>query len=335
MPPFLDGQSSVNVTLFFTPGGILSLDSINQIFMFTGPFTLIWTDLSLAWNKSLHDVHVISIDPTPIWIPEIFLLNAEGNTRISLPSHPSVYVTHNGTVVMVMRDKFRTICVTDAFDFPFDEQNCELNLIPVEAFVNLSATLTRNPVLSSILMKKSEWVLKNVTNKNIYIDGFEIKSVTLTLKRQSLFYVLSIIIPMALTSIMNAFVFILPADSGEKVSFLVSIFVSHAVFLNFVYDIMPRTSTRVPKIMIYLICILLQSFLSLLAVITTLRIRNNKVQGDHKRVSTVVDQTVGDCSTGMSKMKDRLHNLDSQKLDSILFVVSLFIAILNTIVLIT
>ncbi|XP_046544457.1 CHRNA7-FAM7A fusion protein-like [Haliotis rubra] len=168
-----------------------------------------------------------------------------------------------------------------------------------------------------------------MTNDAKLLRIAEIKSVTLTLKRQSLFYVLSIIIPMALTSIMNAFVFILPANSGEKVSFLVSIFVSHAVFLNFVYDIMPRTSTRVPKIMIYLICILLQSFLALLAVTTTLRIRNNQLQGDHKRVSTVADETEVDNSTEVSKMKCRLHNLDAQKMEYILFVVFLLAAILN------
>ncbi|XP_046571004.1 CHRNA7-FAM7A fusion protein-like [Haliotis rubra] len=166
-------------------------------------------------------------------------------------------------------------------------------------------------------------------------NGFAFKTAILTLKRQSHFYVLSIIIPMALTSIMNAFVFILPADSGEKVSFLVSIFVSHAVFLNFVYDIMPRTSTRAPKIMIYLICILLQSFLALLAVTTTLRIRNNQLQGDHKRVSTVADQTEEDNSTQRSKGMGRLRNFYIEKLDNIFFVVFLLVAIINTVVLFT
>ncbi|XP_046571058.1 CHRNA7-FAM7A fusion protein-like [Haliotis rubra] len=171
-----------------------------------------------------------------------------------------------------------------------------------------------------------------MTSGEANFSEIALQSVILTLERQSLFYVLSIIIPMALTSIMNAFVFIFPADSGEKVSFLISIFVSHAVFLNFVYDIMPRTSTRVPKIMIYLICILLQSFLALLAVTTTLRIRNNQLQGDHKRVSTVADKTEGDNSTEVSKMKGRLQNLDAQKMDNILFVVFLSIAIINTVV---
>jgi hypothetical protein len=61
-----------------------------------------------------------------------------------------------------------------------------------------------------------------------------------TLKRKTAFYVYSFIVPVVLTSYMNTLVFLMPADSGERVSYLVSIFVSNAVFVSFCTSQMPQ-----------------------------------------------------------------------------------------------
>ena len=60
----------------------------------------------------------------------------------------------------------------------------------------------------------------------------------LSLRRKTTFYTVCLVLPMVLTSYMNALVFLVPLQSGEKVSFLVTIFVSNSVYIGSVTDVM-------------------------------------------------------------------------------------------------
>ncbi|XP_046368620.2 neuronal acetylcholine receptor subunit alpha-10-like [Haliotis rufescens] len=63
-------------------------------------------------------------------------------------------------------------------------------------------------------------------------------------------------------------------DSGEKMSYLISIFVSYAVFMNFVNDSIPK-SGDVCRLSVYLTLILCQSCLAIITTMATLNVRNN------------------------------------------------------------
>ncbi|XP_046585515.1 neuronal acetylcholine receptor subunit beta-3-like [Haliotis rubra] len=86
---------------------------------------------------------------------------------------------------------------------------------------------------------------------------------------------------MVLLSILNSFVFLLPADSGEKISFLVSIFVTYAVFLNFVSDLIPK-SDRLPRLVVYLVLVQCHSTLCILATLFILNRHHKKDNDDAK-----------------------------------------------------
>jgi hypothetical protein len=93
-------------------------------------------------------------------------------------------------------------------------------------------------------MFTGEWIIlsMNGREKNLNFDSYSVDYVIFdfTIKRKTSYYVVTFLAPVVLTSYMNTLVFLMPADSGERVSYLVSIFVSNAVFVSFCTDQIPQ-----------------------------------------------------------------------------------------------
>ncbi|KAK3532820.1 hypothetical protein QTP86_032105 [Hemibagrus guttatus] len=71
---------------------------------------------------------------------------------------------------------------------------------------------------------------------------------TVTMRRRTLYYGLNLLIPCVLISGLALLVFLLPADSGEKISLGITVLLSLTVFMLLVAEIMPATSDSVPLI---------------------------------------------------------------------------------------
>ena len=69
---------------------------------------------------------------------------------------------------------------------------------------------------------------------------------TLYLNRRYMFYVMNIILPCILLSILILVVFLVPPDAGEKISAGISVLLAFTVFLLMLADNVPRTSLDVP-----------------------------------------------------------------------------------------
>jgi len=69
---------------------------------------------------------------------------------------------------------------------------------------------------------------------------------TLYLTRRSTFYLMNIILPCTLLSVLMLLVFCVPPDAGEKISVGISVLLAFTVFLLMLADSVPRTSLDVP-----------------------------------------------------------------------------------------
>ena len=76
---------------------------------------------------------------------------------------------------------------------------------------------------------------------------------------------------MFLLSVLNVFVFVLPVESGEKASFVVTVFLSLVVFLTVVSSKLPENSDKISLLNIYVFTSTVMS--TLIAVLTTILIR--------------------------------------------------------------
>ena len=106
----------------------------------------------------------------------------------------------------------------------------------------------------------------------------------LKLKRQPMFFVLNLILPICLMSILNVFVFLLPADSGERVGYAI------AVSLTISSDSLPATSNpRISTISLLLFTDVIISAIIVILVIIGLRFYHRR---DKSKVSNTARQFV-------------------------------------------
>ena len=68
----------------------------------------------------------------------------------------------------------------------------------------------------------------------------------IALKRKPFLYILNIIIPTVVLALLSALTFIVPTDSGEKLSMSVSLLLAFSVFMLILSDSTPQTSDNPP-----------------------------------------------------------------------------------------
>lgn len=96
---------------------------------------------------------------------------------------------------------------------------------------------------------------------------FEIK-----IKRRPEFSILNTCIPIICLGILNACVFLIPPESGERVSFAITVLLSFAVFMTIFSSILPKNSDPVPILSYILMFMMIESGIIVVLTIIGLRI---------------------------------------------------------------
>lgn len=115
--------------------------------------------------------------------------------------------------------------------------------------------------------ENGEWTIQKATpfRKSELTHKILKVGIELTIKRRSTFLLINMILPVILMSTMNVLVFVLPTESGERVSFAVTILLSMVVFLTIVETNLPKTSEPLSIFCFYLIFQLITSLLMCIA----------------------------------------------------------------------
>lgn len=165
-------------------------------------------------------------------------------------------ISHDGHVHWEPGGIFTTTCDIDIRYFPFDEQECP---IMVGAWAYYTARMNITNALDEIethdFKKNGEWEIfetRSVWRVTVLPCCLDTKysyvEFTLRLRRRYTFYVMNIILPCTLLSILVMIVFCLPPDAGEKISLGISVLLAFTVFLLMVAENVPRTSLHIPAI---------------------------------------------------------------------------------------
>jgi thiol:disulfide interchange protein len=109
--------------------------------------------------------------------------------------------------------------------------------------------------------------------EDIYTNSFVFK---LTIKRRALYYGVMVIAPTVLFALLNPLVFLLPIESGERVSLAMTILLSYAIFLTLVSSSIPASSNPMCALLIVMIIIIVVSGIIVLGVIITVKYFNEE-----------------------------------------------------------
>ncbi|XP_078000145.1 neuronal acetylcholine receptor subunit beta-3-like [Glandiceps talaboti] len=267
---------TVNISIALTQ--LIDVDEKSQIITTNLWVYQEWYDPRLSWNKMEHSgLSLVTIPIDKIWVPDTSLLNSMDNEFDSFPrvhiKGQNVYLFDSGVVTKVTPVIAHTPCIMNIKYFPVDEQHCllEFGLWAYTDSQVLLRTGMENVPFENFL-PNVEWDIPHtetteVTKKFLGVnDTFTSIIASIDIKRKPLYYVVNLIVPCALVSVLTVLVFCLPSNSSDKVSLSISLLLTIYVFNLLVTDLLPATSQQLPLLTMYLLVIM--GLISLSVVLT-------------------------------------------------------------------
>ncbi|CAF1018309.1 unnamed protein product [Didymodactylos carnosus] len=261
---------------------VMDLDEQNQVMTTNVQVTLKWQDEHLWWTPSDYDGQNRTVfSAREIWTPDIVLFNSADVAYSQQREHYLITVHFNSTVEWVFPDVFRSYCNVVITYFPFDKQNCTLEIQSWsrpsdELLVRHQSQNFRQQQLQYI---RTEWQVYDINVYNATSKRYLWLVFHVLMKRNHQFYVNHMIFPFSILSCLTLFVFWLPPDSGEKITLTITILLALTVFLQLITDYTPKASSNLPIIGIYFNVNLI---LVLVSVILTVVVLNFHYRGPKK-----------------------------------------------------
>ena len=164
-------------------------------------------------------------------------------------------VYSNGKVSWDLSGRFETYCSVNMALFPFDTQECKISVgtpVPI-SYINALAVDEYATEQHSLSNEEFEVSLKRSSTKYEEFEGVKFAKChfPIILRRRPSYYVVNILMPVALLSLMSFTPFALPVDSGERVSLLITAFLALSVYELILTEYVPITSIRIPVLSKY------------------------------------------------------------------------------------
>ncbi|KHN80804.1 Acetylcholine receptor subunit alpha-type deg-3 [Toxocara canis] len=225
-----------------------------------------WSDELLDWDP--HEYGMINSTILPhssLWIPDTYMYNSVVMSRDETERYMNVQVSSRywdgkpGANISFLYPAIYTItCRLNVRYFPYDQQNCTLT---ISSWTNSKSALdyyADDHVNMQSFIPNEEW---DVMSFNIYRHEYKyaccaepwvIIEASLIIRRKPLYYVVNLIIPTSIITIVAITGFFTPAstsdDRTEKINLGITTLLAMSILMLMVSDQMPTTSEFVPLI---------------------------------------------------------------------------------------
>ncbi|XP_071092612.1 neuronal acetylcholine receptor subunit beta-3-like [Haliotis cracherodii] len=242
--PVSNQSKPVGVSLTFHILTITDFDEVDQKLSCTGWMDISWTDEFMTWNETEYNgIRQVYPPSDSHWLPFLAVVNSFEEMR---PLGQNIIITK------ALSNEF----------FPWGRSSEEIRMMVGDGV----------PLYN--YRENGEWELikayMHPWTKFTGADYISMVYVTFIIRRRPAFFILNVILPVLLLSLLNVLVFLLPAESGERVSYAVTVLLALAVFLSFISETMPKTAESVSMLSVYLTIMLIASAASVAGSIWTL-----------------------------------------------------------------
>ncbi|XP_006825910.1 neuronal acetylcholine receptor subunit alpha-2-like [Saccoglossus kowalevskii] len=209
-------------------------------------------------------MNTIRLPVQSVWSPDTSLLTSADNQYPGFPlmhiNELKLIVYSDGDILKVVPQVLYTPCIMDITMFPVDIQHCELEFESWSFSDNEMILIPRyDEVKFEKYIPNVEWDVSSssltpIRRKFTGINDRQIFTsliATLVIERKPLYYVVNLILPCVMVSILTLVVFCLPSNSPDKLNLSISLMLTLYVFNLLITDLLPPTSTNLPLITVY------------------------------------------------------------------------------------
>lgn len=196
--------------------------------------TLEWTDELILWNPTDYgQASVVGLPKSKVWIPSLFLINSATSLEIGLGNDKTQNVIYqaDGSALYSTGIITSSMCSPNIMYYPFDNHDCSVQFSSLVSSKEISLRIDRD-ISTDVYEPNTIWELESVSGDNILQEGKSLAEARIKIKRRPTFLLINIFAPILFLALVNLLVFAIPIESGERISFAVTILLSFAVFLT-------------------------------------------------------------------------------------------------------
>lgn len=254
---------------------ILRFDESSGVFVWYGSFTMRWFDERIIWNMSEYSgISSVNLPLNDMWVPKLVLGNSANKRTFYIfdgdfDYHTSYVVYQpNGAAFFTVGGTMETSCGANMFYFPADYHMCMINVYAESEYITYKNDEGNDILQRTIKWSEpsSEWDVINVTKRIRSYERFSDISYFFHIQRKPLFVCITLVMPIVLVSFINTFVFVLPIESGERISFSVTLFLTFVIVMEMVGGSLPASS----QICVFTAYLVVRCIISALTIIVTI-----------------------------------------------------------------
>ena len=232
-----------------------------------------WFDEIITWTPADHGgITSLSIKSEDVWTPPLTVANP---FKFIVLSQPWMHVTYQNTgkAMFAVGDIFEFSCAFYMKYWPFDKQVCSVNFFTWGySYDKVTLSVPGTVMNTGFYTKNGEWYLDKDSFSYTWDNdaGSTTVRYSFRISRRPLFYLLTVIIPINGIGALTCLVFLLPSESGERVSYSITIMLSLAVFLTVISEDLPKYSEPIPIMCVYILFNMVICICGLILVILNL-----------------------------------------------------------------
>ncbi|KXJ13444.1 neuronal acetylcholine receptor subunit alpha-3 isoform X2 [Exaiptasia diaphana] len=281
--PVKEKESAILVRFGVAYTQLVELDEKNQVLVSNVWIRQKWNNHLLRWNSTLYGgIKSINVDPKLVWLPDIILYNNadSGITSGSMDQFKTkVILSSDGTNTWYAPTILRSRCAIDIKYFPFDDQKCKLQFgswtydgLRVD-LVNMSAAVDLKAYMPSGEFEMIDAPVDRIIIKySCCPEPYPNIIFTLHIRRKVLFYFNNLIVPCFLITAFALLTFVLPPNTGERVTLVITTLLAMTVFMLMIAENTPTTSDVTPLIGKFFVASMVEIGLALIATCFVLNI---------------------------------------------------------------
>ncbi|XP_061173403.1 neuronal acetylcholine receptor subunit alpha-7-like [Saccostrea echinata] len=250
---------------------ITEFDELDGRLSLVGFFALFWIDGRMKWTPAQYNnTNTIIFNEKDVWRPLIFLASPQKEFKRLGNNNFFIRYNASGRAEWYPGDIWASSCTPDVYKYPYDTQSCLVSFA-VWGYSSAEVMLKSldNKVRLHVYSPHGTWdLIDTLVLSNVDTRGLVLMNITLVMERISTFHMINMILPIVFVGLLNILVFLLPAQSGERVGYSITVLLAIAVFQTIASDNLPSVSK--PKLS--LLCIKLLADLILSALVMTLTI---------------------------------------------------------------